>query len=55
MSSIKTNFLKGFEKTAGLPKWIHEVEGNKPVAGQSRKGLKGLLKRRGVVVGGLLG
>jgi hypothetical protein len=58
MRQTKNNFLNGFEKTAGLPKWLHEsnerVVNSRP-AGQSKKGLKGMMKRRGVVVGGLCG
>lgn len=58
MSSINKPFLNGFAKVAGLPKWLHEAPEGKSkakVKGQSKVGLKGLMKRRGVVVGGLLG
>jgi hypothetical protein len=49
MSSTKTDFSKGFAKTAGLPKWLHELPHQKAsVPGHSRKGVQGLLKRRGV-------
>ena len=49
MSSTKSSFLKGFRKTAGLPQWLHQLPANKaPVKGQSRVGLKALLKRRGI-------
>lgn len=58
MNLIKSRFLAGFEKTAGLPSWLHEshkkIVQSKP-AGQSKKGLKGMMKRRSTIVGGLCG
>lgn len=58
MSSIKSPFLKGFIKTAGWPKWLHnshsQIQASRP-AGQSKKGLKGMLKRRGVLMGAIGG
>lgn len=58
MSSINKTFLNGFEKTAGFPKWLHDshkgIVNSKP-GGQSKKGLKGMLKRRGVLMGAIGG
>ena len=49
-------FTKGFEKTAGLPQWLHEGEKSKAkIKGQSKKGLAGLMKRRSTLVGAIGG
>jgi hypothetical protein len=56
MNSTKSPFLKGFEKTAGLPKWLHEIgESKAKIKGHSKKGLKAMMSRRGVIAGGLCG
>jgi hypothetical protein len=47
---------KKIEKTAGFPKWLHETPGSKAkIKGESKKGLKGMMKRRGVLVGAVGG
>jgi hypothetical protein len=58
MQKNKNSFVEGLTKTAGFPKWLHEsnerIVGSRP-AGQSGKGLKSMMKRRGLLVGGALG
>jgi hypothetical protein len=48
MTSTKAPFLRGFEKTANIN--CGKVQGylKRPVAGQSKHGLKAMLKRRGI-------
>lgn len=46
MSSTKNAFLRGFEKTAGFPKWLHDRESKAVVKGHSKRGLSHMLKRR---------
>lgn len=51
MNSTNKPFLEGFEKTAGLPKWLHESckrMSKASLKGHSRRGLKAMLKRRGI-------
>lgn len=56
MNSLKSSFTKGFTKTAGLPKWLHEMPATKAkIKGESKIGLKGLLKRRGSLIGAVGG
>lgn len=48
----KGSFVAGFEKTAGLPKWLHDYCGSEAgkasVKGISKRGLVDMLKRRGI-------
>lgn len=56
MGDPKGDELKKLKKMAALPSWLHEAGGaQSKVPGQSKLGIKGLMKRRGLVVGGVLG
>lgn len=50
---MKTNkFITGLQKTAGLPKWLHEKNlSDATIKGHSKINLRGLLKRRGINTG----